>query len=212
MNLKDRTFKEYFLFIFGLFIAAIGVAITKKSDLGVSPVSSIPNVMSLYYPWLTLGNGLIIWNCVLIALQVIILRRNFKLFQLLQVPLSFAFGYFTDFGTFMISFYNSDAYLFRIMCVIVGTIVLGLGIAIMVSINIIMNSGEAFVKAVSDTIHVEFGTVKVIFDISSVSIAIILSLLLFEGRIVGTREGTLIAALFTGVCVKFFMKRLNLKK
>lgn len=208
-NLKNRTVKEYALFLFGLFISGVGVAITKKGELGVSPVSSVANILSIYIPRLSLGNWLIIWNCVLIVGQIIILNKKFQIYQLLQIPLSFLFGYFTDFGSWMMSFVSADAYVFRLLCVIVGTIVLAFGISITVSVNIIMNSGEAFVKAVSDTISKEFGSVKIVFDISCVTIAVILSLIFFKGKIVGTREGTLIAAIFTGICVKFFMKIVN---
>lgn len=208
-NLKNRTVKEYVLFLFGLFISGVGVAITKKGELGVSPVSSVANILSIFMPKLSLGNWLIIWNCVLIIGQIIVLNKKFQIYQLLQIPLSFLFGYFTDFGTWMMSFVNSDAYIFRLLCVIIGTIVLAFGISITVSVNIIMNSGEAFVKAVSDTISKEFGSVKIVFDISCVTIAVILSLIFFRGQIVGTREGTLIAAIFTGICVKFFMKIVN---
>lgn len=210
--MKDKTFKDYLLFIFGLFVSGVGVAITKKGELGVSPVSSVANIMSIYIPKLSLGNWLIIWNCVLILGQILILRKEFKLFQLLQVPLSFLFGYFTDFGTWMMSYVKTDAYPAKLMCVIIGTVVLGIGIAITVSVNVIMNSGEAFVKAISDKTGKEFGSVKTVFDISCVSLSVILSLIFFRGKILGTREGTLIAAVFTGVCVKFFMKIINRKK
>lgn len=193
-------------FIVGLFISGVGVAITKKGELGVSPVSSVANIMSIRFPNLTLGNWLIVWNCVLILGQIVILRKDFKLYQLLQVPLSFLFGYFTDFGSFLMSFVKADVYLLRIVCVLAGTAVLGFGIAMTVSANVIMNSGEAFVKAVSDTAGKEFGSVKIVFDISCVVLSIILSLILCNFKILGTREGTIIAALLTGVCVKFFTK------
>ena len=96
----------------------------------------------------------------------------------------------------------------RISCVILGTAVLGCGIALSVIANVIMNSGEAFVKALSDTIRKDFGNVKIGFDISCVSLSIIMSLLIFRGTVMGTREGTIYAALFTGMMVKLFRKLL----
>lgn len=72
-----------------------------------------------------------------------------------------------------------------------------------------MNSREAFVKAISDTTNKNFGNIKIAFDISCVVLAIALSLLFFELTIVGTREGTIIAAILTGIIVKFFTKRLQ---
>ena len=49
-----------------LFFAAFGVAITKHGEPGVSPISSVANVMSSYMDSFSLGTWLIIWNCVLI--------------------------------------------------------------------------------------------------------------------------------------------------
>ena len=93
--------------------------------------------------------------------------------------------------------------------VLVGTVVLGFGITLSVIADQIMNSGEAFVKAISDVTQKEFGSIKVGFDVSCVVIALVLSLFFFEGSIVGTREGTIIAALCTGFVVKFFSRRLT---
>ena len=66
--------------------------------------------------------------------------------QLLQIPLSFLFGYFTDFGMWCVSILPADSYVFRMILVICGIIVLGLGVSLSVTANVIMNSGEAFVK------------------------------------------------------------------
>ena len=62
-----------------------------------------------------------------------------------------------------------------------------------------MNSGEAFIKAVSDRTGHNFGNVKIAFDVGCVALAAGLSLLLFRGQIIGVREGTVISALLTGL-------------
>lgn len=206
---KTETAKRYLLCISGLFFAALGVAFTKHGELGVSPISSVANVMSYKFDTLSLGTWLIIWNCILIVGQIVILRKRFQPIQLLQVPLSFLFGWFTNFGMWVVSFIPVNTYIIRLVMVIVGVVILGFGISITVIANAIMNSGEAFVKAVSDQIHKEFGNVKIVFDVLCVITALILSLLFFDFSIVGTREGTIISALLTGVFVKFFTKRLQ---
>lgn len=206
---KKEIAKRYGLLVIGLFFAALGVALTKRGELGVSPISSVANVLSYQFTDLTLGSWLILWNCVLILGQILLLRRNFQPIQFLQIPLSFLFGWFTDFGMRLVSFLPVQVYAVRLLMVLAGTVVLGFGITLSVIADQIMNSGEAFVKAISDVTHQEFGTIKVVFDISCVLIALILSLLFFEGAIVGTREGTIIAALCTGFVVKFFSRRLT---
>ena len=207
-DVRERLTRIVFC-VLGLFIAGLGVAVTKKGELGVSPISSVANVLSLKFTFLTLGNWLIIWNCILILGQILILRRRFQLFQLLQIPLSFLFGYFTDFGVWLLSFTKTDAYYMRLLMVFLGTVILGLGISISVIANVILNSGEAFVKAIADTTHKEFGNLKVGFDITCMALAVTLSLLFFDFTVRGTREGTVIAALLTGFVVEFFTKRLR---
>ncbi|MDE6149608.1 MAG: YitT family protein [Ruminococcus sp.] len=207
---KKEIFKRYTLFIVSLFFSALGVAFTKHGELGVSPISSVANIMSYKFPILTMGTWLIIWNCILILGQIIILRKNFQPIQLLQIPLSFLFGYFTDFGLWCVSVIPTDLYPIRLLMVVLGIIILGFGIALSVIANVIMNSGEAFVKAISDKADKNFGNVKIAFDIICVVLSIMLSLIFFDFTIVGTREGTIISAFCTGITVKFFTRTLRM--
>ncbi|MDE7367669.1 MAG: YitT family protein [Lachnospiraceae bacterium] len=206
---KAEIAKRYVLFVISLFFAALGVAFTKHGELGVSPISSVANVMSYKFSSLSLGTWLIIWNCVLIVGQIFILRKKFQLIQLLQIPLSFLFGWFTDLGMWIVSFIPVNSYFIRIVMVVTGIIILGFGVSLAVIANVIMNSGEAFVKAISDSINKEFGNVKIVFDVLCVVTSLILSLMFFDFTIVGTREGTIISALLTGVVVKFFISKLK---
>ena len=192
---KTEIAKRYILFVLGLFFAAIGVAFTKHGELGVSPISSVANVLSCKFSTFSLGTWLIIWNCILIVGQIVVLRKKFQLIQLLQVPLSFLFGWFTDFGMWVVAGIPTPNYFTRMTMVLIGIIILGFGISLSVTANVILNSGEAFVKAISDTTHKEF-----------VILAVVLSLIFFDLSIVGTREGTIISALLTGFVVKIFLK------
>ena len=96
-------------------------------------------------------------------------------------------------------FYPVPNYAVKLLMLLIGIIILAFGITLSVIANVILNSGEAVVKAVSDKSGKAFGDVKVIFDITCVVIAVVLSLILFKGKIVGTREGTIISSLCTGL-------------
>lgn len=201
---KKEIAKRYLLFIVCLFFMGLGVALTKHGELGVSPISSVANVVSLKFTFFSFGTWLTLSNCALLAGQIILLRRNFRPIQLLQIPLSFLFGYFTDFGLWLVSGIPNDVYIIRLLLVIAGIIVLGFGITLGVIADVILNSGEAFVKALADVTKKEFGNTKIAFDVSWVLFSIILSLIFFDGKLVGTREGTVISALLVGVTVKCF--------
>lgn len=209
--MKEKRFDKAFagrvlLLLAGLFCSGLGVAATRRGELGVSPVSSVPNVVALRFPALTFGTWLFLWNCLLVAGEVLILRRRFKPWQLLQIPLSVLFGWFTDLGGRAAALIPNGAYPLRILCVVAGTLILGFGIALTVRADLVMNAGEAFVKAVADECGRPFGTVKTLFDVSSVLLSVVLSLLLFSFRVEGTREGTVIAALGTGYAVRLWQK------
>ncbi len=204
---KKELFKRYILFIISLFFSALGVAFSKHAELGVSPISSVANVLSCQFTAFSLGTWLIIWNCILILGQIVLLRKHFKLVQLLQIPLSFVFGWFTDLGMWIVSPIPVNSYPTQLLLVLIGILIMGFGIALSVIADVILNSGEAFVKAISDTFRKEFSNIKIGFDISCVILALGLSLLFFDFRIVGTREGTVLAAVLTGLVVKFFTKR-----
>lgn len=64
-------------FLVGLFINSLGVSIITKADLGTSPISSIPYVLSLNFDF-TLGEFTIFFSLLLIVLQIIMLRKKIQ--------------------------------------------------------------------------------------------------------------------------------------
>lgn len=202
--------KRYVLFLAGLFINALGVSLVTKASLGTSPISSIPYVLSLNYP-LTLGNFTIIFSIVLILLQIMILRKNFKIENILQIPVSIAFGYFIDLTMYMFFWVNPDNYFVKLITLFSGCVILGFGVYIEVVADVVMLPGESFVRAIVQTLNTNFGTDKILFDSSMTIIAGILSGVFF-GRLNGVREGTIIAALLVGFIAKLFGKHLGFVK
>lgn len=212
---KQLAFQEkrYMFSLIGLFVLSLGVALTKKSGLGVTPISSLANVLSIRFPGLTLGNWMIVCNCTLVAAQLLLLRRKFTWLHLLQVPVSFLFGYYTDFWVFLMSPVGVEGYLSQLLLLLLGSGVVGLGISIMVIANALMNIGESFVKTLSDMTCVRFSTMKTLFDVACVALAAALSLVFFDFRLQGIREGTVMIAGITGwisgKCVRLLEPSLN---
>ncbi len=205
-----EKFKRYIIFLIGLFINSLGVSFVTKASLGTSPISAIPYVLSLNFP-LTLGNFTIIFSILLILLQLLILRRNFKLEHILQIPISIVFGYFIDLTMILLGFINPQFYIAKIIYLIIGCIILGFGVYLEVLANVAMLPGESFVRAVSTTWKTEFGITKVAFDVSMTVIAGILSLI-FAHKLEGVREGTIIAALLVGFIARLFGRMLAFVK
>ena len=120
--------KRYIIFFIGLYINSLGVALITKASLGTSPISSIPYVLSLNFPF-TLGNFTIFFSLLLIFLQLLILRKNFKLEHVLQIPISILFGYFIDWSMILLGFVNPSFYLMKIIYLLIGCLILGFGVS-----------------------------------------------------------------------------------
>ena len=197
--------KRYLIFLVGLFVNSLGVSLITKANLGTSPISSIPYVLSLNFPF-TLGNFTIFFSIFLIVLQLIILRKNFKLEHILQIPVSIIFGYFIDLTMILFFWVNPEAYIMKIVYLLMGCLILGVGVYMEVLADVVMLPGESFVRAIVLTWKTNFGTTKICFDVSMSVIAVVLSFV-FAGRLAGVREGTVIAALLVGFIARLLGKK-----
>ena len=202
--------KRYLIFLVGLFVNSLGVSLITKANLGTSPISSIPYVLSLNFPF-TLGNFTIFFSIFLIVLQLIILRKNFKLEHILQIPVSIIFGYFIDLTMILFSWVNPEAYIMKIVYLLIGCLILGVGVYMEVLADVVMLPGESFVRAIVLTWKTNFGTTKICFDVSMSVIAAVLSFI-FAGKLAGVREGTVIAALLVGFIARLIAKKLAFLK
>ena len=198
--------KRYLVFLIGLFVNSLSVSLITKANLGTSPISSIPYVLSLNFP-MTLGEFTIFFSLLLIVLQLLILRRNFRLEHLLQIPISVIFGYFIDLTMVLIGDLSLNTYVAELGFLIFGCLVLEIGVYMGVLANVAMLPGESFVRAVCTTWHKEFGLTKVVFDVSMTVIAAALSFL-FARHLEGVREETIIAALLVGFIARLIGRML----
>lgn len=195
-KLKMEKCKRYLVFLVGLFVNSLGVSLITKASLGTSPISSIPYVLSLNFKF-TLGMFTIFFSAFLILLQLIILKKDFKPEHLLQIPISVLFGYFIDWTMLLIDSFNPHNYIIKMLSLLVGCAILGFGVYIEVIADVAMLPGESFVRVISETWNLEFGMVKICFDVSMAVIAAVISFI-FAHSLMGVREGTIIAALLVG--------------
>lgn len=202
-----ETLKRYIVFLLGLLVNSLGVSLITKAELGTSPISSMPYVLSLNYP-LSLGTFTVLFSLFLILLQLLILKKDFRLEHVLQIPVSFAFGIFIDVCMALLSFVHPGLYIIKLLYLILGCLILGIGVYMEVLANVVMLPGESFVRAIVFRWGIEFGVTKVAFDVSMTVIAGIFSFL-FSGRLIGIREGTIIAAILVGFIARLIGRKLS---
>lgn len=208
-GIKDLSFR-YIVYILGLFALSMGIVLIVKSSLGTTPISSINYVVSLHTP-LSLGTCTFIINMILIVLQFIILGRQTTRRDtveiMLQIPFSFLFAIFIDLSMWLMEGVQPTSYIGAISLVLLGCLVQSIGVVLELKPAVSKMSAEAFVDYASRRFNTEFGRFKVGFDLTLISMAVILSLLLSE-HVEGVREGSLIAATLTGFIVAFLNKKI----
>ena len=186
---------------------ALGVACSIQADLGTSPVSSLPYVLSRITP-LSVGTTTILVNSGLVLLQILILRRRYDPLQLLQLPVAVAFGYLTDLALWAVDFLQPAAYWQQWLLCLAGILLVGVGVSFEVTAGVATMAGEGVVLAICQVAPVKFGAMKVGVDVSLVAAACVFSLL-FLGQVAGVREGTVAAALLVGQVARRMNRRLE---
>ncbi len=199
-----QTIKSYTLFLAGLFIASMGVALSAKAGLGTSPVASVPYSVSLVNHTLTFGWWLNMWSVVQIAVQIAILRRKCKPVEIIiQTVLAFVYGYLTDFSCKLISGLQADSYIMQFAFMILSCFVLGFGIWIQFKGGVAMLPGEAMNRAISEVTGIKYENIKIFFDVLYIIAAAVICLV-FVGKLEGVREGSIIAAILIGNIIKLY--------
>lgn len=183
-------------YIVGLFILALGVSMSIISGLGVSPVSSIPYVFSEVLQ-VELGNMTIIVFSIYVIVQITLLRRDFKYYQLLQIICAILFGKFVTLTTSLISGWTPLCYSEKIIMTMLSTILIAIGIYFYLLAKIVPQAAEGLVQTIADKGGWKLARIKNIFDLISISVAAVVSVISF-GRMIGLREGTVIAAVGVG--------------
>lgn len=186
------------------FLMALGIALVTNANLGTTPITSLPYALSAIYP-LSLGAATFLLNMLLVALQKVLLGKKFLWTHLLQLPAVLLFSIFIDVCMWLTTPLITSAYPLQILLCLAGCAMLGLGISLEIVSDATVQPGEGMVIAIAYRTRAIFGNVKVLFDLALVTLAAGLSLVMLHA-VVGLREGTLIAAVLTGFCVRFFSR------
>jgi uncharacterized membrane protein YczE len=205
-----KTAKRLLFYIGGFFILAIGINISKTAALGISPVSAIPYAAELIWG-IELGKATLLVYVGLILLQIVLLRKDYKVIQLLQIVCTYILSFFITYTStkyLLIWLPIPSNYAFKLIYLLISIVVIGIGVSFYLVANYIPLPAEglcnAIVKVSKDKF--KFGNVKIGVDISLVTISAILSLV-FLGGLQSVREGTIIAAILVGKVVGFILKR-----
>jgi len=200
---EGRWLRRILIYVFGVFVLSLGVVFSVNAGLGLSPVQVVPFVFSLA-GGLTLGTSMFAVLTIFTLLQIAILRKQFKLIQLTQIVVAFLFGYMVDFSFFLVGGVQFYGYFGQLLKLAIGIILTACGVTIHMQAQLVNLPPEALTAAITSKIpNGEFHKVRIVQDLTLVTIAAVLSFVTLDGNLYGIREGTVISAVLVGKCIQY---------
>lgn len=205
--------RRYASFVVILFVIAFGTSLSIRANLGSSPISAPPYILSLVPGInLTMGQLTICMHVLFITIQVLLLRKNFEKRQYTQILVSFLFGFYTDLTMWLTGFlqipFDIDpliGYPLRFVELLIGGAILAFGIACEVRCDSLMLAGEGLPLAISKFLNRDFGKVKICSDSTLVCIGTLFMFIFFgewSWEMIGV--GTLVSMFYVGMMVRVF--------
>ena len=205
--MRKNIVVRYLVATLGLILVAFGVAVSLKSNLGTAPPSCPPAVLNLKWTAISVGTFTWMMHLVLIGAQMAMRRKLWDVNYLLQLLAAFVFGYLCDAGIWILRNVTLETYAGQMAFCLLAVLVTAIGIRLEVLGNTWMLAGDKFVVVFSEVTGIKFSNAKVIVDVCFVAISALFAWFAFRsffgnGEHVVIREGTVILAIFTGLCMK----------
>ena len=207
MNTSQHFGPRIIMFICGIACMTFGIALSCKADLGTSPISSVPLVLSMCTPF-SVGIITIIMNFAFIAVQPLLLRAFYWRELIGQVILTVPFGYSIDFFMWVLQEVNPETQLEKWAACLISIAVLAFGVFLEVRAKIFFAAGEGLVNVLTFISRKNFSLIKNGFDITLVVISVVISLLEFS-TLRGVGLGTVAAAVLVGRMIYLYEKYLH---
>ena len=195
------------IYLVGLVVLAFGITLAVNSNLGVSPVTSLPYVISQVLH-VTLGTCTVIVYTCYIFLQMLLKGGKFQPALLLQLVFSTVFGYLVDAAKLLLADFLPTTYFGQLAMLAASIVLLSFSLVLYIDVRIASMPPEGLVTCIADKLGRPFPKIKTLFDCASVLVGLTLCFL-FLGKVVGIREGTILTALLVGRLTGFFRKQLT---
>lgn len=195
--------KKFFGVIVSIILIGMSVAILLKASIGIGPYDALSQTVSNVTN-IKVGTVTIILNSIFLLVQILLKRKNFKKFQILQVVLIFCLGYIINLFYYEIFTFEVGSYFQGVLLFILGTLISAFGVASVMNINILFTPLEGFLDALSYTFNGDFVKYRWGFDIFAVITSLVLALLFKEEIVI--REGTILSLILFSPLMGYFMK------
>jgi uncharacterized protein len=134
--------------------------------------------------------------------QMLLRGKEFRAFDLLQIPMSVLFSRIINVFNDMITI-NSNELFVNLLLLAAAIMLTGTGMAISVKMNFVPNAADGLAKSIGERIGKDLGAGKNILDVACVLITLVIGLT-FAGKVTGIGLGTLAAMVGVGRSAALF--------
>lgn len=199
ITMKKHIFYTEPAFFAGLFLLAAGTSLVERADFGMSmvvaPAYLLHLKLSQFLPFFSFGMAEYVFQAALLVLMGLILR-HFKPVYTLSFVTAVLYGFLLDFCIAMAQFIPDPTMAGRVILYAAGLPICTLGIAMLLHAYLPPEAYELFVKQLSAKFSIPFSRLKMVYDLSSLLLAVTMSFAFFGfGCFEGVSIGTLISAL-----------------
>lgn len=178
---------------FGVTLVGIGGSLTMKAGIGIAALDAMNSSIS-ELTTIKVGTVSILVNVLFLVIQMLILKRDFKWFQLMQIPLSMLIGEILNIMVYtVLPLITIESYLMNIVLLIVGNLIAAIGVGLCTALNFVSFPLESLCMVLSKILPQSFGKIRQSADILFIVGSLVLSLVFNLSFYI--REGTILSAL-----------------
>ena len=183
------------IFLAGMVIVSLGITCFTKSGLGISPMTAVPYALARSFDF-SFSTTVFVVYTIMVFVQILIKGKNRVWWDLLQIPSSMLFTSFLRWFETAATF-ECHSFWQQLMVAVIGSILNGVGFAMMVDMQLVPNPPDGLIFVVSNVRGKDLGFWKNVFDITFVILAGVIDIV-SGGKLISVGVGTALAMVITG--------------
>lgn len=200
----NRVFSRFIVVVISMIFTGIGASLALKAAIGVGAWDALSQSVSTVLN-IKVGTFSMILNISCVVIQLLLLKKEFKVNHILQIFVSILIGFVINFMFYdILSRVTINNYFICVLLLILSLVICAISVSVIMAINFISFPLESCCMVIAKKTNKRFGFIRQAVDIISIIIAIGVALI-FNSSIT-VREGTVIGMIIFGPMLDLFMK------
>jgi len=200
----NKAIHKLFIVAISVIVLGFGVSLALKVAIGVGAwdafAQSISGVTNIKVGTIAMSLNI---SCVVI--QLLILKKEFRIKQVLQILVAILLGIVVNFVLYEVfSDFTINNYFIKIILLFVAYVICAISVSVIMAVNFVTLPLESCCMVISKITNKKFGTLRQYVDIISIIIVLGISFIFKQNSTV--REGTIIGMIIFGPMLDFFIK------